>query len=288
MDSRWLCREIPRATVRNEVFPFSSRIGNEYTGRVPWSTTATKGNAGSTRAVSERCAGVSCGGRWCLIRICPRPSVSELKMVSPPDAQLSAWDTGFRLLGLCSPLHRARGRDQKGLPKGVRHLLAMAAAVPEQKVVKRGSAGQSLFFQVGAATVAFFRGAPEMLHFLGEITLSFGRLFRGRSRFRLSDLWWEIEEVGPRALGIVSVISFLVGLFCLSGADQLRLVGRSSYRPGTSAWCARWGAHDRNHHRGPPRGLCGPVGHDATRRSTPSRPWAFRRLIFWCCPGYWP
>jgi len=42
----------------------------------------------------------------------------------------------------------------------------------------------------------------------------------------LSDLWWEIEEVGPRALLIVSVISFLVGLIlAYLGADQLRLVG---------------------------------------------------------------
>jgi phospholipid/cholesterol/gamma-HCH transport system permease protein len=36
----------------------------------------------------------------------------------------------------------------------------------------------------------------------------------------------EIEEVGPRALPIVSVISFLVGLIlAYLGADQLRLVG---------------------------------------------------------------
>jgi phospholipid/cholesterol/gamma-HCH transport system permease protein len=79
---------------------------------------------------------------------------------------------------------------------------------------------------VGAATVAFFRDAPEMLRFLGEITLSFGRLIRGQARFRLSDLWLEIEVIGPRALGIVSVISFLVGLIlAYLGADQLRMVG---------------------------------------------------------------
>ncbi|PKN48885.1 MAG: hypothetical protein CVU58_05005, partial [Deltaproteobacteria bacterium HGW-Deltaproteobacteria-16] len=144
-------------------------------------------------------------------------------------AQLSAWDTGFlaflrAVLRLCE--ERGVDVDQEGLPKGVRHLLAMAAAVPEQKAAKRDSDGQNLFFQVGAATIAFFRGAPEMLRFLGEITLSFGRLFRGQAHFRLSDLWWEIEEVGPRALVIVSVISFLVGLIlAYLGADQLRLVG---------------------------------------------------------------
>jgi phospholipid/cholesterol/gamma-HCH transport system permease protein len=56
--------------------------------------------------------------------------------------------------------------------------------------------------------------------------LSLLRLVSGRARFRARDLWLEIEEVGPRALPIVSVISFLVGLILASlGADQLKLVG---------------------------------------------------------------
>ena len=84
----------------------------------------------------------------------------------------------------------------------------------------------SLFFRTGSAIIESFHGAPEMFEFLGEIIFSFGRLISGRARFRWSDLWAEIEEVGPRALVIVSVISFLVGLIlAYLGADQLRLVG---------------------------------------------------------------
>ncbi|HIJ90645.1 MAG: ABC transporter permease [Desulfobulbaceae bacterium] len=188
-----------------------------------------------TRRIDDDLLEVSCGGRWCLDQDLPSAGVilaeggDGLRRLSFNTAQLSAWDSGFlaflrALLKLCA--ERGLTLEQAGLPKGVRHLLAMAAAVPEQKVARRSSVGQSLFFQVGAATVEFFRGAPEMLHFLGEITLSLGRLFSGRARFRLSDLWWEIEEVGPRALAIVSVISFLVGLIlAYLGADQLRLVG---------------------------------------------------------------
>jgi len=188
-----------------------------------------------TRRKGDDLLEVSCGGRWRQDQDLPAAGVvmaalgDGLRRLSLNTEQLSAWDTGFlaflrTLFTLCA--ERGISIDQEGLPKGVRHLLAMAAAVPEQKVAKRSSTGQSLFFQVGAATVAFLRGAPEMLRFLGEITLSFGRLLRGRARFRLSDLWWEIEEVGPRALVIVSVISFLVGLIlAYLGADQLRLVG---------------------------------------------------------------
>jgi len=53
-----------------------------------------------------------------------------------------------------------------------------------------------------------------------------GRLLTGRAQFRRSDFWLEVEEVGPHALVIVTVISFLVGLIlAYLGADQLRLVG---------------------------------------------------------------
>ncbi|MFH1020235.1 MAG: ABC transporter permease [Pseudomonadota bacterium] len=187
-----------------------------------------------TRRSGDDLLEVSCIGRWCQDQDLPAAGVilAELgdgRRLSFNTGQLSSWDTGFlaflrEVFALCA--ERGVGIDQEGLPKGVRHLLAMAAAVPEQKAARRSSTRQSLLFQVGAATMAFFRGAPEMLYFLGEITLSFGRLLKGRARFRLSDLWWEIEEVGPRALGIVSVISFLVGLIlAYLGADQLRMVG---------------------------------------------------------------
>ncbi|MEW6502076.1 MAG: ABC transporter permease [Thermodesulfobacteriota bacterium] len=188
-----------------------------------------------TRRSGDGLLELSCGGGWTLDQNLPAPGEilagqgEGLRLLSFDTAQLAAWDTGFlaflrSLFALCA--ERGIRVDQEGLPKGVRHLLAMAAAVPEQKATRRSGAGESLLFRIGTATLAFFRGAPTMLHFLGEITLSFGRLLRGRARFRLSDLWWEIEEVGPRALIIVSIISFLVGLIlAYLGADQLRLVG---------------------------------------------------------------
>ncbi|MDH5298190.1 MAG: ABC transporter permease [Desulfobulbaceae bacterium] len=178
---------------------------------------------------------IACTGRWCIDQDLPSPRVilaetaKGVERLSFNTAQLTAWDSGFlaflrTLFMLCA--EQGVTIDQEGLPTGVRHLLAMAAAVPAREVARGKNGRQGIFFLLGAATMEFFRGAPEMLHFLGEIVASFGRLLRGRARFRLSDLWWEIEEVGPRALIIVSVISFLVGLIlAYLGADQLRLVG---------------------------------------------------------------
>ena len=95
-----------------------------------------------------------------------------------------------------------------------------------REFLRAGGLAERIAARIGAATLEFLHGAPEMLRFLGEITLSFVRLFTGRARFRPHDVWLEVEEVGPRALPIVSVISFLVGLIlAYLGADQLRLVG---------------------------------------------------------------
>ncbi|MDD3619324.1 MAG: ABC transporter permease [Desulfobulbaceae bacterium] len=173
-------------------------------------------------------------GRWCLDQDLPSVDILRSALDSRPKrltfkTDLSAWDTGlpaflFSLIGLCGEI--GIEVDQEGLPEGVRRLLAMAAAGRERKVPRASSAREGLLARTGTATMRFLHGAPEMLHFSGEITLAFGRLFSGRAQFRWGDMWVEIEEVGPRALVIVSVISFLVGLIlAYLGADQLRLVG---------------------------------------------------------------
>jgi phospholipid/cholesterol/gamma-HCH transport system permease protein len=174
-------------------------------------------------------------GRWCLDQALPtREDVEQelrhgVRRLQFDAAALGTWDTG--LLTFLAGLLKSCGAhgievDQGGLPQGIRRLLAMAFAIPEQKVAGRGGRGGNLLARVGTAAVEFFRGAPAMLRFLGEITQSFLRLFTGRARFRSGDMWLEVEQVGPRALPIVSVISFLVGLIlAYLGADQLRLVG---------------------------------------------------------------
>ncbi|HHO47308.1 MAG TPA: ABC transporter permease [Desulfobacteraceae bacterium] len=173
-------------------------------------------------------------GRWCLDQELPSVDVLRSALGSRPKrltfrTDLSAWDTGlpaflFSLIDLCGEM--GIEVDQEGLPKGVRRLLAMAEAGRERKVSRAPSDRESLLARTGTATIRFLHGAPEMLHFLGEISLAFVRLLSGRAQFRWSDMWVEIEEVGPRALVIVSVISFLVGLIlAYLGADQLRLVG---------------------------------------------------------------
>jgi phospholipid/cholesterol/gamma-HCH transport system permease protein len=83
---------------------------------------------------------------------------------------------------------------------------------------------------VGGKTVAFYRSFLEILDFLGESSLAFASLLRGKASFRRSDLSLVLQECGVQALPIVSLISVLVGLIlAFVGAIQLKLFGAQVY-----------------------------------------------------------
>ncbi|HEY5734335.1 MAG TPA: ABC transporter permease [Gammaproteobacteria bacterium] len=144
-------------------------------------------------------------------------------------SDLGQWDSG--LLTFLAGLHAHCQQhdivmDLDSLPHGLQHLLTMASSSPEQEVNGHADAGRGMIANLGLQTLELYRGGQDMLRFLGEIAQAIVRLLTGRARFRLAHLWLEIEEVGPKGLGIVSVISFLVGvILAYLGADQLRLVG---------------------------------------------------------------
>jgi ABC-type transporter Mla maintaining outer membrane lipid asymmetry permease subunit MlaE len=79
----------------------------------------------------------------------------------------------------------------------------------------------------GGGSGLAFMGARQpvldMVGFIGQATIAFGRLLRGRARFRRSDLLLLIQQAGADALGIVTLISFLVGtILAFVGAAQLQ------------------------------------------------------------------
>jgi phospholipid/cholesterol/gamma-HCH transport system permease protein len=147
--------------------------------------------------------------------------------------QLAEWDSGLltflkRLREFCTG--RQIRVDSGGLPVGARQLLALAAAVPEKKDARKADTKQPFLVLVGNETVDFFRSSGKLLEFVGEATLSFGRMLRGRARFRRTDLFLILESCGGQALPIVSLISFLVGLIlAFVGAIQLLLFGAQIY-----------------------------------------------------------
>jgi phospholipid/cholesterol/gamma-HCH transport system permease protein len=119
--------------------------------------------------------------------------------------------------------------DRSALPEGVRKLLDLAFAVPEKDTGK-GAVRESFLARVGSGALDFYDATRDVLTFLGESTIAFGRLAAGKARFRGSDLGVAIQESGAEALGIVGLISALVGLIlAFMGAVQLQLFGAEIY-----------------------------------------------------------
>ena len=66
--------------------------------------------------------------------------------------------------------------------------------------------------------------------FTGQSVLSAGRFCTGKARFRSRDFWMVLQECGPSALPIVTLISFLIGLIlAFVGNVQLASFGASLY-----------------------------------------------------------
>ena len=66
--------------------------------------------------------------------------------------------------------------------------------------------------------------------FFGEVQLALLRLFRGKAQFRVADLFWQLDQAGPRSVAIVSLVSGLVGvILAYMGAVQLQRFGAQTY-----------------------------------------------------------
>jgi phospholipid/cholesterol/gamma-HCH transport system permease protein len=122
------------------------------------------------------------------------------------------------------------GVDLKGLPGGARRLIKLAAAVPPQSDADKTKTALSFPARIGDAGLAGYQATLNTLEFIGDLALSFSRLLRGKARFRPADIYEVIQECGWKALPIVSLISFLVGLIlAFVGAVQLSLFGAQIY-----------------------------------------------------------
>ena len=121
--------------------------------------------------------------------------------------------------------------DEGGLPEGVRRLIQLATSVPEREGARRRStARESMVNQIGKSVLGSWGPTKDFLTFIGESFQSLGRLLRGKARFRGRDLLVQLEQTGPRALPIVTLINFLVGvILAFVGSMQLQQFGATIY-----------------------------------------------------------
>ncbi|HUI28398.1 MAG TPA: ABC transporter permease [Candidatus Kryptonia bacterium] len=179
-------------------------------------------------------------GAWQLRGELPSPEVVEREIASLPPrriafdtSQLTAWDSGLltfllKVVELCR--QRSVALDRAALPAGVLRLLALAEAVPERSGARQPTPTPSWLARIGSAFLEAREPVAEMLGFIGQITIAFGKLVRGTARYRRSDLLLLVQQAGADALGIITLISFLVGtILAFVGAVQLEQFGAAIY-----------------------------------------------------------
>jgi len=175
-------------------------------------------------------------GSWTLVEGVPSiESVrSECDGAPPPrritfDTQaVTNWDSALPtylrgLFDLCA--NRGIDADPSDLPDGVRRLLDLAAAVPETEITVDVEGGSGLT-RLGLAAIRRCKSMVESIAFLGKVLIALMRLASGRARFRTSDFTLAIQQCGAEAVGIVTLVSFIVGLIlAFIGAIQLEQFG---------------------------------------------------------------
>ncbi|HEY7168947.1 MAG TPA: ABC transporter permease [Candidatus Binatia bacterium] len=158
------------------------------------------------------------------------PKIRTIAFETPA---LAFWDSSILIfLTELSALCRQReiAVDRSGLPAGVRRLLELAEAVPEKKGARKEDLAIPFLERVGLSAIGTGNSLGEMLKFLGEMSITFFRLFRMKVRFRAVDLFLLIQQCGAQALPIVTLISFLVGvILAFVGAVQLKQFGAQIY-----------------------------------------------------------
>ena len=84
--------------------------------------------------------------------------------------------------------------------------------------------------EFGVLVLEWLEGLKRVVAFIGAMMVSFGDVIRHPSRFRVKALVHQMELVGVTSLGIIGLMSFLVGIvIAQQGAIQLQEFGAEIY-----------------------------------------------------------
>lgn len=189
---------------------------------------------------SLRMLSVEISGDWqlsskvpCVDEICQQFSANpDITKVIMNASQLSDWDSSL-ISFLCRLAHECQNKkiaiQYDSFPQGVEGLVALSLTAIGQEA-KPQAASKSFLVKTAEGFFAVQSSVSIILDFLGEIVCALGRLAAGKAYFRWNDFWVFLQRCGADALGLVSLISLLVGvILAFVGAMQLKLFGAQIY-----------------------------------------------------------
>lgn len=155
----------------------------------------------------------------------------HIKKIVVKTENLESWDTSLiafliNCRTVCS--EQKKEFDTNELPPDIKELLSLSGKIVENK--GEPTKPFSLFRSFGQGILNFISGTIDLFNFMGELTLSLGRLVRGKGQTRWRDFILITQQTGVEALPIITLISFLVGfIMAFVGFTQLRRFGATIY-----------------------------------------------------------
>lgn len=143
---------------------------------------------------------------------------------------ITSWNTDFvaELYGILKKVPN-ENITFESLPEGMERLLRLAfrsGNTPRSNTAKRSGFLET----VGEAGIMFCRSVKKGTSFIYQCLLSWKRQLTGNAVYRSKDFWLVLADCGPKAVLIVSLISFMVGLIlAFVGALQLKTFGAQIY-----------------------------------------------------------
>lgn len=119
--------------------------------------------------------------------------------------------------------------DLSRLPQNIRDMLTLALRV-ENRPPKDEAPHGGLLERIGNKSFIIYKQLKSTLRFVHETNLSLLRFFSGQAIWRRKDFWFIFGDCSYKAVGIIALVSFLVGLIlAFVGALQLRTFGAGIY-----------------------------------------------------------
>jgi phospholipid/cholesterol/gamma-HCH transport system permease protein len=198
-------------------------------------------NAGLKIDTSDpSCAVIRLSGVWRLHHGMPNAKRLEPVLSSPSTpvrilvdgSALAAWDSSLvnfmaGLVKICGV--RQIAVDRSRLPEGLNRLIDLAGGHPES-IDSNIAVPDSLLGRTGGKMLARLAAFGGYLDFVGIVALGLSAAMFRRARYRRIDFIEVVQQAGANALGIVTLISYLVGIIMgFMGAVQLQQFGASIY-----------------------------------------------------------
>ncbi len=147
--------------------------------------------------------------------------------------QLVAWDSS--LLAFLLRWHdlakeKNIGFDGTKLSAQIQKIIEIARSVKPRIDPENHPKRASLFYRIGVTSHSFVDSIIGFLAFIGECILSVCRFLTGTSQIRWADLWEALHNAGGRAIPIITLINFMVGLIiAFLGSVVLSRFGANIY-----------------------------------------------------------